>query len=295
MRSDTLAERATKRRFALLALLHECPRRYDEMIRALEQDDLFAYDCKARSSVEQQQQYQFRRDLRALRQLNFQILYDRASLCYRWCNPPFGLSLNESQLTALALLLDTFADTTILHAADIQALLAFLVSRLPTGQQKHLNEQRRFFDIDLCEMTNYLQADPLTISRIEFAIRQGQQLEFLYRSSRTGKELRHLIEPRPLLFKNGHVYLYGWSIEYEKELYYRLDYIIPGSAKPLPRSNAPGRPPQREYLLRYRLNAAIVRRSVSHRFPNRRSSDIQMILSRLLPVLLISLMLAVFC
>lgn len=269
MKRNTLPIRATRRRFALLVLLHECPRRSREIIASLEQHNLFSYEHgKDASSIEKQRLYQFRRDLRTLRQLDFRIEYDRASRCYCWRNPPFGLSLNALQLTTLALLINTFSDTAILHAADIQALLAFFVSRLPSEQQKLLEDQKRIFSIDLGAMTDYQQTDPLTLSRIEFAIRHGQQLEFLYRSAEAKAEIRHIIEPRPLVFKNGHVYLYGWSVEYEKELQFRLDSVLPGSAQPLHRSVASSRPPQVEYVLRYRLSATLARSGKSQHFPD---------------------------
>ena len=39
-----------------------------------------------------------------------------------------------------------------------------------------------------------------------------------------GKERHHVIEPKPLRFKDGHVYLHGWSLDRDKELRFRLDY-----------------------------------------------------------------------
>ncbi len=268
MRNDTPTERANRRRMALLALLHHRPYTYDELIAALDRDELFSYDRASDVAViARQQRYQFRNDIRALRLLSCNIHCDRRTRYYTWHNSPFGLSLTQEQLTTFALLLNTFNDTTILHAHDIQALLHFLVERLPAEQQKVIANQRAPFSIDLHETTDYRDADPLTIQPIERAIARKQQLQFVYRSPREGQERRHLIEPQPLVFEHGHVYLYGWSIDHQQRLQFRLDYIIPGSAEVLNTSVLPGRPSPVSYTLKYRLSPVIARNGVSQHFP----------------------------
>jgi predicted DNA-binding transcriptional regulator YafY len=265
MRSDTAAERAARRRFTLLVLLHHGPRRTSELIKVLDKENL--YDRKGNGSTSANQQlYQFRRDIHALRLLDCDITHDRRTGCYIWNNSPFGLSLDQSQLATFAVLLNTFADSTVLHAGDIQALLAFLKERLPREQQKTLDNQRHPFSIDLHETTDYRNADPETIGRIERAIQRGQQLEFWYRSPREGKERRHVIEPRPLVFERGHVYLYGWSVDHQKDLRFRLDYILPGRAKMLSTSIVRNRPSPISYVLKYQLSPVIARNSVSQHF-----------------------------
>ncbi len=212
MRSDTAAERAARRRFTFLALLHQRPHSTSELIALLDKENLF--ECngeKDTSTAVRQRLYQFRHDINALRLLGCQLTFDRKTRSYTWHNSPFGLSLNQSQLATFAMLLNTFADTTVLHASEIQALLTFLKGRLPPDQQKVLDTQRRPFSIDLHETTDYRNADPQTVERIEKAIQRGQQLEFRHRSPREGKERRHVIEPQPLVFERGHVYLHGWS------------------------------------------------------------------------------------
>ncbi len=76
-----------------------------------------------------------------------------------------------------------------------------------------------------------------------------------------------MIEPNPLSFKNGHVYLDGWSVNHDVELHFRLDYILPGTARMLPTSQRP-RPAPRTYLLRYNLTPNIARNGVSQHFPS---------------------------
>jgi predicted DNA-binding transcriptional regulator YafY len=265
MKQDTRAERAARRRFRALALLHIGPHTSGELMAVLQKEGLFVAEREEPADAHQCL-YQFRRDIDALRKLGCEIRFDRVSHCYSWHNSPFRLSLNSSQLSAFALLLDTFAESAMLHAADIQALLADLSGRLPPEQQKTVNTLRRAFGIDLHETTDYSDADPQTVQRIERAIEQGQRLAFRYRSPREGKEVRHVIEPRPLVFERGHVYLKGWSLEYQKELRFRLDYVLAGSAEVLPITSAPKRPAPISYRLRYELSAVIARNSVSQHF-----------------------------
>ena len=183
MKRDTRADRAAKRRFAILTLLHIRPRRHDEMVAALNQAKLFDDDCCTDSaSTARQQRFQFRHDCNALRLMGCEIVYDRRSKYYTWCNSPFGLRLDQVQLSTFAMLLDTFVDSSILHANDIRALLTYLVSLLPADQQKILGTGRRPFSIDLHETTDYRLADPDTIKKIELSILRGQQLEFVHKS-----------------------------------------------------------------------------------------------------------------
>ena len=269
MRRDTRTERAAKRRFAMLVLLHTHARQYDEIVASLDQDKLFDYDrCADPAAIARQQRFQFRHDLAALRLMGCEISFVHSSRCYVWRNSPFGLSLDQTQLSAFALLLDTFEHTTILHAADVEALLTYLAGRLPDEQRKVLLfGRRRSFSIDLHEATDYRSADPFTVGKIELSIQRGRQLEFLYRTPRDGKERRHVIEPRPMVFEHGHVYLYGWSINRDKELRFRLDYIVPGSAMVLPIQVRSSRPSQTSKLLRYHLSPVIARNRVSEHFP----------------------------
>src|SRR5713101_8289096 len=267
MRSDSSTERANRRRLALLALLHRRPHSYDELIAALDKDRLFWYDHASESAaIVRKQYYQFRNDILALHRLSCDIRYDRRIRCYIWHNSPFGLALTQEQLTTFTLLLNTFNDTKMIHADEIKALLSFFVEQLPQEQQKQLTRHRYPFSIDLHETTDYHNADAHNIQRIELAIERSRQLKFAYRSLREGKEHVHVIEPQPLVFERGHVYLNGWSPEYGKTLRFRLDYILPGSADVLPTRIAQSRPSPVSYVLRYQLSPAIARNGVSQHF-----------------------------
>ena len=267
MRSDSFTERANRRRLALLVLLHRRPHGYDELIAALDKDGLFSYDHASEAAViARQQYYQFRNDIQALHRLSCDIRCDRRSRCYIWHNSPFGLALTQEQLTTFALLLNTFNDTMMIHADEIKALLSYFVEQLPPEQQKQLARHRYPFSIDLHETTDYHNADAHNIQRIELAIERSQQLKFAYRSLSEGKEHVHIVEPQPLVFERGHVYLNGWSPEYGKTLRFRLDYILPGSAEVLPTRIAKSRPSPVSYVLRYQLSPVIARNGVSQHF-----------------------------
>ncbi len=268
MESDTPNEHASRRRIALLALLHQRPHSYKEIIAALDKRDLWIYDRMADASViAQQQYYQFRRDLLALRHSQWQIKYDRNTKRYSWHNSPFKLSLNQSQIIVLATLHHTFAQKTTPYANDIQELLTFFVRLLPEGQQETLVKQNQIFNIDLHERTDYSDLDPQTQNEVGRAILCRQQLAFTYRSPRAEQALDHVIEPEPLHMKDGHVYLHGWSLAYEKVLRFRLDYIVPGTARMLSILSARSRPRAPSYLLRYHLTPTLARNSVSQHFP----------------------------
>lgn len=270
MQSESTAERATRRRKALLALLHEGPQRFEQLIAALDHDHLFLYDREEEAdSIKRKQLYQFRRDLQALR-LHYLIKFDKKTEVYHLLETPFGLSFEQRQITAFALALHTFQNMSIPYADDMRDLFSFLLSRLPDRQQKAIIDQRVALNIELREKTDYSQIDSATFNEIEKAILRNQQLEFTYRSPSKGKELRHVVEPRPLVYKDGHIYLHGWSLDYQTELRFRLDYILPGTAVMLHMRTAPSRPLRRMYLLRYHLSSTLARNGVSNQFPEQK-------------------------
>lgn len=267
MRQDTIHEQAFRRRMALLALLHRRPHCYEEIIASLDQKQLFIYDREENEAkIQDLQRFQFRHDLQALKILDFQITFDRSSKCYTWSNSPFGFSLDQSQLNTLALLRHTFADPVFPRASEIRSFLSFLINLLPPEQQKTLQDQRPLIKIDLRDKVHYQAIDASMLREIDIAVQGALQLEFIYCAPYSGKERRHVIEPQPLKHKDGHVYLYGRSIEGNKELNFRLDYIVPGTVKHRSISATHNRPFSPSYLLRYTLTPAIARHNVSKHF-----------------------------
>jgi predicted DNA-binding transcriptional regulator YafY len=268
MKSDTSAELASRRRLAILALLHRQSYTSEELMKTLAQKDLFLIDREENSQkIAKRQRFQLQSDIKALRTQDCNVRFNQKSKQYEWLNSPFGLFLDGGQRSALAVLIDTFANSSLPHTEDIRHLLAKIAGLLPPEQQKELREKKRAFSIDLRETTNYQQIDTEMVKKIEFAIQSKQQLTFRYCASRDGKERQHTIEPRNLGFKNGHVYLAGWSVDWQKAFDFRLENIVPGSVETLSTTIAPSRPPAPVHELRYRLLAPIARLHVSQHFP----------------------------
>lgn len=266
MRRETRAGRASQRRQAIFTLLHKAPQSYDEIITALKQERLLLYDhAEDPETIARKLYYQFRLDLKALR-LQYKIEYNNKTKRYELVDAPFTISLNQKQLVALAIISQTFDEKTFPYASDIRDLLTSLLDQLPAEQRKIVVDQSLALNIKFSERTDYSSLDTSTFHQIRRAILHRRQLEFTYRSPREGKELRHVIEPKPLSFKNGHVYLDGWSVDYDKELHFRLDYILPGTAKILQTPQRP-RPAPRTYLLHYHLTPTLARNGVSQHFP----------------------------
>ncbi len=266
MRRETVAGRANQRRQAIFDLLRQAPHSYNEIIAALKRKHLLVYDhADSPDAIARKLYYQFIRDLKALR-LQYKIQYDSKAKHYWLVEAPFSLSLDQKHLVALAMISHTFAEKTFPYADDIQHLLTFLLDQLPDEQRRAIVEQSLALSIDFSESTDYSSFDQSTLNEIRRAILHNRQLAFTYRSPREGKERHHVIEPRPLSFKNGHVYLHGWSLDRDKEFLFRLDYILPGTAEMLPTPTQRTRPAPRTYLLRYRLTPILARNGVSKRF-----------------------------
>jgi predicted DNA-binding transcriptional regulator YafY len=271
MNLDTNAERAFRRRITLLSLLHKGPQRYDDIIATLDREHLLSYDSEEdHETIKNQQKYQFRNDLRVLKISGCTITCNRKDKTYSWSNSPFGLSFDAVQLHTVSLLCDMVEDSTIPHADEIRAFLTSLVALLPGDQQKVVKDRRLTFSIDLRETTDYRSFDQETLKQIELAIQHSLQLEFIYCSPSHGQERQHIIEPQPLIFKDGHMYLRGRHVEINRELTFRLDYIVPGSARRLNNSQTKNRPFTSTYQLRYWLSPVIARNSVSEHFPEQR-------------------------
>jgi predicted DNA-binding transcriptional regulator YafY len=268
MRRGTRSEQALRRRLLILTHLHSRPHRYEE-IQAVLTDGGFADPMEADNpAAAKRRRGEWHEDLKALRAVGYTINGDRRTGLYTWTDSPFGLALNDGQLLAFGILLDTFANTTMLHHAEIQDLLSTLLVRLPADQQVALASKRRPYQVNLRETTDYRNADPATVAKIERAIKDGQQLEVRYCSAKEGVERTHTVEPRPLIYKDGHVYLPVYNLVLGKELELRLDGIVPGSARVLPKRAQRSRPPGRTYTLRYRLSPVIARRRpISENFP----------------------------
>lgn len=268
MRRGTRAEQAFRRRLFILTRLHLRPHLYREIQAALDAAGFGDPAVADDPATAPRRRDEWHADLEALRAGGYTIHCDRHTDLYTWTDSPFGLALDEAQLGALGIVCHTFADTTMLHHAEIQDLLTTLIARLPAAQQAILARKRQPYQVDLRETTDYRSIDPATVQTIERAIEAGQQLEIRYCNTTDGVERTHTVEPRPLIYKNGHIYLPVYNLSAGKEFELRLDGIVAGSARILPKRAQRSRPPGRTYTLRYRLSPVIARRRpVSENFP----------------------------
>jgi predicted DNA-binding transcriptional regulator YafY len=267
MKEDSSTARSLHRRMFILKLLHARPTSRPTILVELDKKSLLGYDrVEEGTNFEKKCKETFHRDLKALRKLGYIIQHNPASGCYIWENSPFGLHLDDEQLGAFSVLLDAFNEPKMLHSEQINHLLSHLTRLLPPGQQKKVASQRRAFRLNLRQTTDYRNADRATLEIIERAIKRGQQLEFNYSPSRDGQVRQHVIEPRPLEYENGHVYLKGYSLRWEQEYAFRLDKIVAGSARMLPDTIARARPTPARLTLQYWLSPVIVRQGVSQHF-----------------------------
>jgi predicted DNA-binding transcriptional regulator YafY len=269
MKEDSSATRSLQRRMFILKLLHARPMSRPAILAELDAQALLRYDTMAQGPGQEKKDWEtFHRDLKALRKLDYDIQHDASSDCYIWANSPFGLHLDDEQLATFSVLVDAFNDPKMLHAEQINRLLRHLTRQLPPDQQRKVTSQRRAFRLNLRQTTDYRNADRATLEIIERAIKRGQQLEFSYSASRDGQIRQHVIEPRPLEYENGHVYLKGYSLRWGQEYAFRLDKIVAGSARMLSDTIAAVRPSPALLTLEYWLSPVIVRQGVSHHFDN---------------------------
>ncbi len=267
MRRDSTTERAFRRRIKILTLLHQEALPYKDILLALEKEEHLEKSSDENSEMLSKKQFfQFHKDLQALRHI-FDIKCDRKKDLYYLTTSPFGLSLDKEQLATLSLLLHTFENKTLPEAQDIYNLCLFLIQKLSPEQQKTATGQRHSLTIEIKEKTDFSKIDPTNRAAIKRAIRNRQQLEFIY-ASKTGKERHHVIEPQDSKFENEHLYLHGWSIETGSDLHFRVDYILPETAKMLPTTNQKATPRPPLHTLRYHLTPTLARNGVSPHFEN---------------------------
>lgn len=212
----------------------------------------------------------FVRDLRLLRNLGFCIRFSRGRGTYRLerlDHPVLQLHLSRPALEALALLKATFRGLP--HQERVEALNGELSARLP-------EEVRRKLDREPLPRLAVAPADHWWFSKnnlvtVEKAIDRHQVLEFLYRSPKrpeAAKPKYHRVEPYNLEYRDGHLYFEGYNLKTGKVYPYRIDRIVPGSARILPDVFTPREGIVRTVAIRYRLSPEIARFGASLRFRN---------------------------
>ena len=184
------------------------------------------------------------------------------------------LDLPDHALQAMAFLYDTFQPKTA-GAEQVRALLDLLTAYLPEERRRALRRMRAVPRVDLRPVDSG-EIDEETWAAVERAVVKRQQLAFEYQSPRREGPTHHVVEPYVLVFEDGPYYLDAYCRRWEAPdgttgqhtaIPYRMDRIVPGSARVLPTRLPPSRRKPRTFTLRYELAPIIVRGGVSHRFP----------------------------
>jgi len=254
------------RRMVLLIALHERPHTRAELYQLLSDAGYGADDHVAGEIVAAPPAtwvYKLNADRRDMKVLGYIIGFDPKRSHYYWTHSPFGLSLTGDQLVALALLRRTFSSQTFPRVAEIRALLDTLAARLPPTQRQALDRVPPGLVIQLAEAGDYEGLDPHTLAAIEAALKNKRQLEFDYASPKHTAIIRHCVTIESFVFKDGHVYLYGWKLGYAGRLQFRVERIVPHSTRSAGTADRTLHHPIR---IQYRLTADLVRGGVSPRF-----------------------------
>lgn len=251
-----------ERALAMLARLLEGEASREELIAAVRNRVQDAYVASPEDS--------FHRDLRLLRYLGFPIKYHRSRGCYSLENfdhPILRLHLEPEALEALAAIKDTFQDLP--YKDRIEVLLSAIEARLPEWDHQALNRKPPL-SFAFTPADDW-QTCSGNLRPVEWAIRNHQRLEFLYRSPKRPEDAepkRHIVEPYNLEYREGHLYFDGYSLKTGRVYPFRVDRIVPGSAKMLPDKFVPRGELRRRITIRYCLAPEIARYGASVRFLN---------------------------
>lgn len=184
------------------------------------------------------------------------------------------LDVPDDALDAMAFLYHTF-EYDAPDAEGVRGLLDTIVSYLPADRQEKARQARTVPELDV-QRVDRGPLDDSTWEALERAVVRGRQLAFKYLRPGDRVAEEHVVEPYELTFSTGHYYLDAYSLRWQGPTgekggnvarVYRVDRIVPGTARVLPTRLPPGRRSARTYILRYELAPEIAQGGVSRRFP----------------------------
>ena len=152
-------------------------------------------------------------------------------------------------------------------AEAIAGLVTRLMAALPAEQQAALQRQahRPHIYLNLHTVTDY-HDHRATIERLTRAIRQRQQIAFLYTSPQREAPLSHRpVDPYYLTQLDGHFLLIGFDHAIARHSEYRIDRIQPGSIEILP-SVIDQERQQHPIVFRYWADEVLVQGGMSERW-----------------------------
>ena len=254
-----------KRALAMLARLLEGEATRQELLRAVVVE--MGEEAYGESPVDS-----FHRDCRFLRQLGFEVRYRRSLGTYYLAgqsHPSLRLHLSPAELEVLAAIRNAFRGLP--HAKGMEALMTRIETRLPPESRQALRREPLLsFSFG---PAGELEPHEGTLRVVERAIKSKRQLMFEYRSPIYPEDelpKRHVVEAYDLEYRDGHLYFQGRGVRGGEVLTYRVDRIVPGSARVLPTKFVPRQRLHRWRTIRYRLAPEIARFGASKRFLNQR-------------------------
>lgn len=253
-----------KRALAILARLLEGEASRDELITQVRREvDAEAYGASPADA--------FQTDLRLLRELRFNVRFRRSSNTYHLADqshPALRLHLAVRELEALAAIRNAFRGLP--YAEQVKGLIRRIEERLPDESQKAL-QREPLLSFSFAPAGD-LAPHSRTLAVIERAIEKSQRLLFDYRSARRHDEPpeHHVVEPYNLEYRDGHLYFDGHDPSRQFTATYRVDRVVPGSARVLPMKFVPRGRLRRFFTVRYRLWPPAMGDTVSKRFRKQR-------------------------
>ena len=252
-----------RRALLMLVRLHQGDASRQELIRFVERE---AGDPAIYGS---QPEYSFRRDLKLLKGLGFDISYSRRDNTYHLAGmeiPLFTLSLSPEDCATLGMVARAFAGSPL--ETDVRRVLAEIEKVLPADRRPALHRSPPTTFPSLAVLDD-LQPHGETIRLLERAHRRRRRVRFTYHSPKYPEPRQYTVEVQELTYRDGHLYCEAYVPGEGRYISFRVDRIASGSAEVLP-TRVPGPRRRRPFTLRYRLSPEIARYGATPRFANHR-------------------------
>ncbi len=245
------------------------------ILSALQEDDWPRDDLIARVTAEMDDSAYgiapddaFLRDIAWLRELGFDVARKTDDGRYHLeagHNPLVRLKLTPDELYVLSLLRRAFERTP--YAGDVASLVDRMTTLLSPGQQAQVNQSVPLSV--LVPMLDDIEPHRLTLQKVQDAISKRHPLEFEYRARTSEKSKRHVVTVyNSLELREGHLYFQGHSDRIDNDLEFRLDRVVPGTARLLPAKVVTADKPHHPLRLCYRLSREFASQGATRRFRN---------------------------
>lgn len=243
---------------------------YETVERLVALKSLLAGGGRTRAEIldalpEYQEDPQFqklRRDFKALEALGYRVGHERLDKLHWLIPPPPEVDWSEEELQALAMIREVFRKG-IHGAEEVKKVL----TRLEKGmrpEQERVYHRKPPTGMSLQAMPHD-ETSPAILRRLEKALNK-QRVRFEYHPPNKDVTVCHRdLQPCALEFRDGHYYLWGYSLERNRYLEFRVDRITGRTLQVLPSRASP--PPSHPMVaVRVRLSAKLARSGTIPRF-----------------------------